>query len=296
MDLSLQIDTVSDISEKEFRERYFNPQIPVIIKGLTKGTVAGEKWSLEYFKQTMGHHMVPLFDNRKPNRGSAFTVPDLQMKFADFIDEISKDEPSHLRMFLFNLFKLNPELSNEFPCPEIAKGTAARIGFMFFAEKNTTVRIHYDIDVSNVFHTHFAGKKRVVLFSPQYHDLLYKLPYNTYSLINVDAPDYTKYPALRYVQGYDFVLEDGDTLFMPAGYWHYMTYLETSFSVSYRKLAPSILQKLDGALNLTSRLWYDKAMNRMQGQKWLEKKEIRAAINAEKAIRNIQRGENLAGI
>lgn len=287
MDLSLKIDVVENISEKEFKEKYFIPQIPVVIKGLTKKIPAGEKWSLDYFKQTMGHHVVPVYDNKNPNKGSAYTHHDLDMKFSEFIDVIRKDEDCSLRLFLFNLFKLNPELSKEFPCHDFARGIMGKVGFTFFAGKNTTVRIHYDIDVSNVFHTHFEGKKRVVLFSPAYNTLLYKLPYNTYSLINIDKPDYEKYPALRYVKGYDFTIEHGDTVFMPAAYWHYMTYLGGGFSVSYRKMGARAGQKLEGLLNLTTRLWYDKAMNKMKGEKWLAEKEAIAAAKAKTAIQQL---------
>ncbi|MBC7862088.1 MAG: cupin-like domain-containing protein, partial [Bacteroidia bacterium] len=172
MDLSLPIDVVENISEKDFKEKYFDPQIPVVIKGLTNGTFAGKNWSLDYFKRTMGHHTVPVYDNRNPNKGSAFTQADLQMKFGEFLDEIRKEGGNNIRMFLFDLFKLNPELSKEFPCPDLASGILGKLGRMFFAGKNTTVRIHYDIDVSNVFHTHFGGKKRVVLFSPAYNSVL----------------------------------------------------------------------------------------------------------------------------
>jgi hypothetical protein len=294
MDLTLPIDTVENISEAEFHEKYFIPQIPVILKGFTNNIPAGKKWSLDFFKSTMGHHKVPLYDNRNPNKGSAYSVPDLKMNFGEFIDEIRKDQDCNIRMFLFNLFKLNPELRTDFPCPPFAKGMAGKIGFMFFAGKNTTVRIHYDIDISNVFHTHFEGKKRVVLFSPHYNSLLYKLPFNTYSLINVDKPDYVKYPALRHVKGYDFVIGHGDTIFMPAGYWHYMTYLNGGFSVSYRKLAQTFSQRMEGAMNLTTRMWFDKTMNKLQGEKWLAKKELKAGLIAQRCLKMLDSKGNFA--
>src|ERR1700756_538951 len=98
-----------------------------------------------------------------------------------------------------------------------------------------------------MFFTHILKeKKRVVLIAPEYTDLLYCLPLNTYSLIDIDKPDYKKYPGLLLVKGYDFILEPGDSLFMPSGYWHYMTYLESGFSISYRKIATKFYTKLQG--------------------------------------------------
>ena len=42
-------------------------------------------------------------------------------------------------------------------------------------------------------------------------------------------------------------LDHGDTLFMPAGYWHHMEYLDSGFAMSLRALQPSLLGKLKGA-------------------------------------------------
>ncbi len=283
MELSRKIDVVKNIDIKEFNSTYFKPQKPVVIKGLAENKIAGNKWSIDYFKQTMGDIIVSIYDNNNKNSvKSAFTSPDLEMKFSDYLDIISKDEHTGLRMFLFNLFKYNPQLRDEFPCPELFKGVMDNVGFMFFGGKNATVRIHYDIDMSNVLHTHFCGRKRIVLISPEYTDLLYRLPFNTYSLINPDKPDYEKYPALKYVKGYDFILEPGDSVFMPSGYWHYMTYLEPSFSVSYRKMASTFPTKLKGLRNLAIAMPIDKLLNKIMKEKWLPLKEEIAASRINK--------------
>ncbi len=143
----------------------------------------------------------------------------------------------HIAYFLFNMFKEFPELRKEFPTPEIIKGPLGNIGFAFFGGKNTKVRFHYDIDCSSVLMTQIIGRKRVILIPPLYNSLIYKVPFSSFSLIDPDAPDFEKFPALRYVQGYDFILHPGDALFMPSCYWHFNTYLEGGMAVSYRALA-----------------------------------------------------------
>ena len=286
MDLSQKIDVIDyQFNLRDFEQQYLKTQTPVIIKGLTKNTLAEKKWSLTYFKNSMGDLLLDVYDNGNKNAAaSAYTQADLKMKFKDYIEIIKKDEHTDLRIFLCNLFKYNPELSKDFPCPEIFKGLLDQKGFMFFGGKDTTVRIHYDIDMSNVLHTHFGGRKRVLLFAPEYSKLLYRLPFNTYSLANFDNPDYDRYPALKYVKGYEFILEHGDTLFMPSGYWHYMTYLEGSFSVSYRKLSPFFSDKMKGAMNLAVYLPMDKLLNKLLGHKWLKRKKELASKRAWKEI------------
>lgn len=285
MKINKEIDSVNSISIKDFNENYFKPQKPLLIKGLATHYPAGKKWTVDYLKNLCGDVNVDIFDNNnKDTSSSAFTTPDLKMRFSDYVDTIIKDEPSSLRMFLFNMFKCKPELRKDFPCPYMFKGLLGKMGYMFFGSKNTKVRIHQDIDMSNVLLTQFHGRKRVVLISPQYSDLLYRLPFNTYSLVDLDNPDYNKYPGLVYVEANEYILEPGDALYMPSGYWHYITYLDGGFAVSYRKIAASFKMKLTGALSLGVYMPADKLMNFIFGKKWLAYKEHIAEMRANKAI------------
>lgn len=286
------IPVVTNISDKDFKRNYLIPQRPVIIKGLAEAYPAGQKWTMDYIKEICGDVMVDVFDNSNANSASAFTTPDLKMRFSDYIDTLMKNKPTLLRMFLFNMFRERPELRKDFPCPKVFRGILGRIGFMFFGAKGIKVRIHQDMDMSNVMLTQFYGRKKVVVIAPEYSHLLYKLPFNTHSLIDLDNPDYEKYPGLRYIEGYECVLEHGDSLFMPSGYWHYITYVDGGFSVSYRKLAYSIPAKVKGFLNVCIYMPFDKLMNRMLGQKWLDKKEAIAQKKANKAIQTIKESFN----
>jgi hypothetical protein len=287
MDLSQKMDVVDYSSTLDFDSNYLQPQKPVIIKGLADQTFAGKEWSIDYFKKTMGDVLLDVYDNSNTKAASsAYTTADLKMKFRDYLEIIEKNEHTDLRIFLCNLFKYNPELRKQYPCPAFFKGLLDHKGYMFFGGKDTTVRIHYDIDMSNVLHTHFGGKKRVVLIAPEYSTFLYRLPFNTYSLVNFDNPDYNKFPALKYVKGYEVILEPGDTLFMPSGYWHYMTYLEGSFSVSYRKISPHIKHIAEGVVNLGVYLPLDKFLNKIVGNKWFEFKKELAQKKADELIKN----------
>jgi hypothetical protein len=291
MDLILKIDTVEKIKSEDFRKNYLIPQQPLLIKNLTRETAAANEWSIEYFIETAGNITVDIFDNSNKNNSSAFTRPDLQMKFGDYLHIISQNKKTDLRIFLFNLFKVKPELRKKFPCPDIFKGILGKIGFMFFGGKNVTVRMHQDIDMSNVLLTQFEGRKRVLLFSPEYSSLLYKLPLNTYTLINPDKPDYDEFPALKYVKGYEIIMEPGDSLFMPSGYWHYMTYLDAGFAVSYRKMAQSWNKKMEGLLNLAIYLPLDKFMNFISGEAWVKYKIEVAHSRANKRMEEIKNSQ-----
>jgi ribosomal protein L16 Arg81 hydroxylase len=285
------IDTAKEISGEDFKKRYFYPQKPLVIKGLANNQVAGAKWTIDYMKKVCGDVIVDVFDTNNTNNASAFTSADYKMKFSDYIDAIVDDKPTSLRIFLFNMFKHKPHLRVEFPCPDLFKGILERVGFMFFGAKGTKVRIHQDMDYSNVILTQFYGRKKVVLVHPKYSDLLYKLPYNTHSLVDLDQPDYKKYPGLFYIETLECTLHPGDSLFIPSGYWHYITYLDGGFSVSYRKMSRNVGALLNGFLSLFVYMPYDKLMNRLFGNVWLSRKESRAAFNADMAIQRIKNEE-----
>ncbi len=286
MDLNLKIDRIDAAENELFFTKYFNTQTPVILQGILNGTGAAEKWNLDYLKSRIGEIEVDVFDNTI-KKTTAYTGGDYKMRFSEFVDQIRKDEDCNIRLFLFNAFKHCSDLKKEFPCPPIFKGVLDRVGFMFFGGKNTHVRMHFDIDMSNVLHTQFEGKKRVFLISQEYNDLLYKTPFNTYSIADFQNIDESKFPGLKHVKGYDITLNPGESLFMPGGYWHYMIYLEGSFAVAYRKMPYGIKNTLIGVNYLTLKLWTDKLLNFILGKKWTAYKTKIAFQRAEAAIKKL---------
>ncbi len=273
----------STITKKEFTENYLKPQQPVVLRGLWKQYDAYEKWTMDYFKQTMGDIEVNLFSSKMAKPSETLSVPHAKMKFSDYLTLIEK-EPTDLRLFLFPVFKFKPELLKDFGYPKIT-GRYLKIPFMFFGPKYSFTRMHMDIDLSNVFLTQFAGKRRVVLFPPDQSDLLYRLPFNVHSTVDIDKPDLATYPAMQYAKGYTAILEQGDTLFMPSGYWHHVEYLESGFGLSVRTLGASLGTILSGLWNVSVQRKTDDIMFKLRGQKWFEYKKRIANKRAEKAMK-----------
>lgn len=124
---------------------------------------------------------------------------------------------------------------------------------LFTGGASSITHMHFDIDMSHILHTQFCGRKRVLMFPYQEQYKLYRKPWEVLSLADfsnyyIDGKvDYEKFPALKLAEGHDFILEPGDTLFMPAGYWHHMEYLDSGFAMSLRALQPSVTGKLRGA-------------------------------------------------
>jgi hypothetical protein len=294
MNLTLQIDQVDarNMSRDRFRSNWVAKSRPLILKGFADQYPAGKLWTFDYLDKIIGNHRIGVFDNTI-KRNSAYVTPDLEMTFSEFSRIIQRDEETPYRIFLYNLFGEFPELRKDFPTPDLVKGVLGNLGLAFFGGKNTTVRFHFDIDCSGVLLTQFIGRKRIILIPPLYDKLIYKVPFTSFSLIEPDKPDYEKFPALRYVEGYDFNLEAGDALFMPARYWHFNTYLEGGMAVSYRLLANKPADIYNGIMNTTLRLIFDKLMNAVSGELWMEKRKRIAIDNANSIMKKINKEEKI---
>jgi ribosomal protein L16 Arg81 hydroxylase len=273
------------ITRKEFERNYLRPQKPVVLRGLWKQYPAYDKWSMDYFKKAMGDVEVKLFSSKQADPSETLSVPHAVMKFSEFLDLIEK-EPTDLRLFLFPVFKHKPELLKDFGYPDIT-GRYLKVPFIFFGPKNSVTRMHQDIDMSNVFLTQFSGKRRVVLFPPDQSELLYRLPFNVHSIVDIDHPDYETYPALKYVKGCNTILEYGDTLFMPSGYWHHIEYLEGGFGLSVRTLGSSPKTFLLGLYNVIIQRKLDDMMRFFFREKWFEYKKILAFKRADRALQDV---------
>ena len=290
LDLSQEcaVEDAATLTQEAFERKYFRPQKPVLLKGLANLQPAGKKWTIDWFKETMGDLEIAVFDNSEKRHVYSTTVdPDLKMPFREFLDIISNPEPSSIRMFRYNLFKQNPALRKDFACPSFFRwNIMRRFGFMFLGGKDTDVRLHYDVDMSNVMLTQISGTKRVILFGPEHTPYLYKVPFNTHSLVDVKNATEEEFPGLKYVQGMSILQEAGDGLFMPSGWWHYNTYLEGGISVAYRKPARTLGKLLKGIVFLVFTLPTDKILNKIIGKSWIQKKDRWCRNSVEKTIRN----------
>ena len=279
------IDIVDDITKEEFFEKYLKPRKPVVIKNMARKWPAYQKWTMEYIKEVVGDVTVPLYDSAKADPAAPINAPTTEMKFADYIDLIQR-EPTDLRIFFFDPIKHAPKILNDYISPkELMGGFLDKYPSMFFGGKGSVTFLHYDIDMAHIFHTHFNGRKHVLLFDYKWKERLYQIPYATYALedFDIENPDFEKFPALDGIEGIECFLEHGDTLFMPTGWWHWMKYLDGSFSISLRAWDKSWAVKAHSLWNLTVQRNFDNFMKKnfkANYMNWKEKKAIERANHA----------------
>ncbi len=272
-----KIDRVKTITKEDFIKNYFKPQKPVVIENFIEDWPAYSKWSLEYMREVAGDKMVPLYDDRPVNYKEGFNEAHATMRMSEYVDLLKK-EPTKYRIFLWNILKEVPILQKDFKFPDFGLRLMKGLPMLFFGGTDSYTFMHYDIDLANIFHFHFEGKKQCILFDQEQTKYLYKIPNSLITREDIDFanPDFEKWPALKKAKGLVAELEHGNVLYMPEGYWHYMRYLTPGFSMSLRAVARNPFRLGKAVYNIVVMRSVDNLMRKLRGEKWLEWKNAYA--------------------
>uniref|UniRef100_A0A915E3C9 JmjC domain-containing protein n=2 Tax=Ditylenchus dipsaci TaxID=166011 RepID=A0A915E3C9_9BILA len=237
-----------------FHQEFYAKNKPLIIRGMVNEWPAFRKWSFSYLNSLCGHRTVPV------ELGKKYTDEDwLQqlMSFHDYLAQyvfqsektlktgylaqhrlpVSEDLPhSDLRFHVKNQI---PELLNDIIIPDYCAFGENGLNEdlltinMFIGPEGTISPLH--IDPRHNFFCQVRGRKFVRLINPGCRSSLYMfddlMRQNT-SQVDVENPDLKQFPRFSVVQCEDFLMEPGDCLFIPRGYFHHIRALEKSISVS----------------------------------------------------------------
>jgi hypothetical protein len=229
------------VSKQEFLDRYYATNTPVILTGMMQDWPAMSCWCPDYFKQHYGDVEVeiqagrnadPEYEinaNRYKHKTTLSAYVDLVVTGGDSNDYYLAANNGNLeRPELRNL--LNDIVMPEFLDPH---DTQQRI-FFWFGPSGTITPLHHD--PLNLIMAHVTGRKRWRLISPDHTPLLYNYV-GVFSKVDLENPDYEKYPLFRQAQVIETVLEPGEIIFVPVGWWHQVKALEISLSLSFTNFA-----------------------------------------------------------
>ncbi len=226
------------LSKTDFFEGFYAQNKPVILTGIMNNWKALKLWNLAYFKQYYGTATVEVQANRNSDPDYELNVEKhrKQVLLKDYIDWIITAGESNDCYMVANNGNLDREdmkgLMNDlevFPEYLNPKESSRRV-FFWLGSAGSITPLHHD--PVNLMLAQVFGQKRILLIPPRQTPYLYN-HIGVFSRVDPENPDYQKYPLYTQVKPIEVILEPGEVIFIPVGWWHHVRALEASVSVSF---------------------------------------------------------------
>lgn len=245
------VDRRGDLTIEEFKNDYVGKK-PVVWKGAGKSWDCVNKWSHELFIKNYGDDQTLVINNPKGNAG---ILEYEYLSLATAINKLLIDPSVNIR---FNpLLYSHPELIEDIPLTWFKERQSAVHPYiqiqMFIAGYSSSTHIH--AAMSENLYAMIKGRKRWVLYhpntSPIFRPNIERTPY-FFSDLDHNQPDMNEYPYFNKIPGWVCDLEEGDVLYHPCFFWHFVTSLSPSIAVGYRWVNPLNVVKLSPVLGILS--------------------------------------------
>lgn len=238
---SLSGDTIerrTNLSRAEFLEKYYAANRPVIITDIMKGWKALSLWTPEYLKEQLGEMIVEIMAGREADKRYQLNLEahKVKIRFADYIDRVTNGGASNDYYLVANNFFFQQQeakrlLDDVKVFPEYLNNNERLDDCLFwFGPAGTITPLHHD--EMNILIAQVLGRKKITLVPPYLTHLVYNET-GVYSEVDVENPDFHRHPRFRDVKPLQIVLEPGEVLFIPVGWWHHVRALDISISVSF---------------------------------------------------------------
>jgi len=239
----IMVDRRPGLSHSEFIKTYANNGIPVVIPGAMKAWDAFKNWDPEYFRNILGNKKVTVAGKEYLLRDFMNTVMESsESNPSGYLNEVNihKDFPELLPDIVPHLSYALPDRLMSKWLPE-SWGMRKGIIELLIGGKGTKFpTLHYDGYHLNTFVTQIRGDKEFFLYSPDQTPYMYpEEKMVNRSLVNdIHEPDLTRFPLFAKAKPIRVTAYQGDTVFLPAGWWHSTRLLSLSIAVSTNSVGP----------------------------------------------------------
>jgi LPS sulfotransferase NodH len=225
-------------SRGTFRDRYYAANRPVILTGLMRDWPAMTCWTPDYLKSAAGDQSVEVMTGRAadPRYELNLRAHRREMPFADYVDLVHSGQVTNDYYLVANngFFGRPGTQSLLRDCPAFPQYLQpAQDGqhcFFWYGPAGTITPLHRD--TCNILIAQVSGRKRYRLIPASQRRCVYNNE-GVFSDVDAAAPDLERYPDFRDATITDFVLQPGEVLFMPVGWWHYVEALDVSMSMTF---------------------------------------------------------------
>jgi hypothetical protein len=219
-----------DISLSDFKVEYFLPKVPVITRTSTFQGDCFDKWKdFDYIKSIAGFRSVPIEIGTYTSSNMKIEI----MTINDFFDlHLDRLDSKHY-LAQHPLLDHIPILRKDILEPiylQAGRGIVNSIN-AWIGPCGTVSPLHTD-QHENLF-VQVVGKKYIRLYPPDQTEFLYArddILSNTSNIVDLESDEFPNLKNAKFVDG---IVEPGDLLYIPKGWWHYVESLSISISISY---------------------------------------------------------------
>jgi hypothetical protein len=256
----IQIERKSKVSPTDIaREHLRGVGKPVIITDATENWPARRKWTFEFFKVTYGSDLATAW-LELGSRAGKLTKLSAYIEFLDAplaelpglwigpdrrpLADVPEGRTSPFYLLGWRAFQHHPELYDDIvPAPyfvldlvsvlnptlrEVFECTSKKEYWsIYIGPVGSLSGLHRDYWNTHAYLAQIEGRKRVILFSPEDSDFLYG------GQVDPEQSNLEQFPLFDCASAYECVIEPGDTLLIPANWWHHVRGLEKSITLSH---------------------------------------------------------------
>jgi hypothetical protein len=232
------IDRREQLSPQAFRDEYYSANRPVILRRLLSDWPAMSLWTPGYLKRMAGQAVVEIMMGREASSEHEGHREGRRSKvtFADYVDKVFSDRITNdYYMVANNRFLDQPgsaALLQDCPgtLPYLSAEPSDGQRFLWFGPAGTVTRLHHD--TSNILLAQIRGRKRYHIVPASQWDCVYNRV-GVFSDVDAERPDLRRFPKFHDATVINEVIEPGEVLFMPVGWWHQVRALDVSITVTF---------------------------------------------------------------
>lgn len=236
------VDEHRHLPADHFFDRYFSANRPVVVRGAFSSSPAITCWSPAYFAANYPDVPIDITSGRGSVRDyeTQFRETVRTVRFGEFAQRLTSAPGNDFYLVARNNFFDNPRLrhlrDHLTPPAGIINDQDRSPGSakMWIGPQGTVTPLHFD--EHSILFAQIYGSKHVKLIPAADYPLVYPRD-RYYSFVDPESPDLTRYPLFAGACVMDVILNPGDSLFLPAGWWHWVRSLTPSISATFSSFA-----------------------------------------------------------
>jgi hypothetical protein len=235
---------------------------PVIVTDAVARWPAYRRWSFDFFRDRYGDDEVVANSPMFLEGDLGLTPVQVRLRLRDYVDFVRDPTREPRGEYLkgdwaalqrnriplydpaYRLLARHPELAAEVesspyfiedlfarlpePARRFMDEHGSPVHYLFLAPKGSVSFLHTDYWGTHAYLAQLAGRKLCVLFGPEDDARVYGG-----AIRNPLATDLERFPLFADATAHVGVLEAGELIFIPSGWWHFVVGLEPSLTYSY---------------------------------------------------------------